>query len=190
MIASLAAWLAARVGGKFVGMAARAVFWLLVLLAGLAPFWFVCHRCEAATAAKYQKQIAEERVANLRALAASVEAVKATERAAAKASLEATEARMRAEKEENDALSRDITALRGSTLRLRNRLAAGRCSDADVRADAAAPGRVAQARTGGLLPADAEFLLRFGREADSVARKLSEAQVQLRACQKLTHAPQ
>ena len=183
------AWLAAKIGVRAAGIAMHVIGWLVIAAAALAPLWMAYRHGVTVTAARYEL-IAEERaMAVSAARTAAVETARGEERYAAAKSIAATEARMRAEKEENDALNHDITALRAGGLRVRNRLAAGRCADLDVRADAADPGRVAAARTGGLLPADAQFLLHdFGTEPDRIARKLTEAQAQLRICDGLNHA--
>lgn len=182
-------WLSARFAGLFgagaAGILAHVIGWLAIAAAALAPLYLSYRHGVTVTAAHYDKVIAEQRAQYASAEAEAVKAVQAEERAAAQVALKATEARMRAEQEQNNALQADITSLRSGTLRLRSRLAANRCSADDVRADATHPGRVAKARTAGLLPKDAEFLLRIGKEADGVVNKLTEAQGLLKVCESL-----
>lgn len=188
-LASLLGTVAGPLAGGWAGILGRLLMWLLILALGLLPF-YGCYRWGAHnTRLTYEAALSALNAAAATTRTNAVIKARQEERDAAQASIAATEARMNAEREENDALQADLTSLRGGNLKLRNRLAASRCSADDVRADAANPGRPAAARTAGLLATDAEFLLRIGREADAVARKLTEAQQQLRVCMTLNHAP-
>ena len=109
------------------------------------------------------------------------EAVYAQQRAASAIAARDTEARWRAEykaiaerflaeqKEADEKYQSDIAGLRAGAVRVRDRLA---CPARSAEAPAVAGG-AGDPGPGGLLPADAEFLLREAARADEVARQLN-----------------
>lgn len=119
------------------------------------------------------------------------EAVYAAERKAAEEAARKTEERHRAEykaiagrflalqekaDEEHAAI---VAGLRAGTVRVRQRLTCPRVPDA-----AGSPEGTDGAGPRGLSPADAELLLRVGRDADEIARRLNALQEAVRAGQR------
>ena len=111
----------------------------------------------------------------------AAEAVYAQQRAASAIAARDTEARWRAEykaiaerflaeqKVADEKYQNDLASLRAGQLRVRERFA---CPARSAEAPAVAGG-AGEAGSGGLLPADAEFLLREAARADEVARQLN-----------------
>lgn len=155
--------------------------WLVLavgLLAGAAIGWSATDMVWTAKHSIAQKEWSEQQAAQDRANLSHAEQTVAWERRSAELTAEADSAYQKGIEDGKKSLDADVAAIHDGSKRVRDKF---RCPAPAKRPDplpapGPAPGGGDEAAQGGLQPADAEFLVRFGHEANDVVRQLTACQ--------------
>lgn len=148
------------------------------LLAGAAFGWGASGITWEAKYALAEKDWADQKAAQDRANLSHAEQTVAWERRSAELVAEADSAYQKGIEDGKKSLDADVAAIHDGSKRVRDKF---RCPAPAKRPDplptpGPAPGGGDEAPQGGLQPADAEFLVRFGHEADGIVRQLTACQ--------------
>lgn len=155
--------------------------WLVLvvgLLAGSAIGWSATDMVWKTKHAIAEKDWADQKAAQDRANLSHAEQTVAWERRSAELVAEADSAYQKGIEDGKKSLDADVAAIHDGSKRVRDKF---RCPTPAKRPDplptpSPAPGGGDEAPQGGLQPADAEFLVRLGHEADGIVRQLTACQ--------------
>ncbi|HAU4976819.1 TPA: hypothetical protein F3L06_19770 [Aeromonas hydrophila] len=157
------------------------VTWLVLavgLLAGAAMGWSATDMVWKTKYALAEKDWTDQQAAQDRANLSHAEQTVAWERRSAELVAEADSAYQKGIEDGKKSLDADVAAIHDGSKRVRDKF---RCPSPAKRPDplptpGPAPGGGDEAPQGGLQPADAEFLVRLGHEANDVVRQLTACQ--------------
>ncbi|WP_429103982.1 lysis system i-spanin subunit Rz [Aeromonas hydrophila] len=155
--------------------------WLVLavgLLAGAAMGWSATDMVWKTKYALAEKDWTDQKAAQDRANLSHAEQTVAWERRSAELVAEADSAYQKGIEDGKKSLDADVAAIHDGSKRVRDKF---RCPAPAKRPDplptpGPAPGGGDEAAQGGLQPADAEFLVRLGHEANDVVRQLTACQ--------------
>lgn len=155
--------------------------WLVLavgLLAGAAMGWSATDMVWKAKHAIAEKNWADQKAAQDRANLSHAEQTVAWERRSAELVAEVDSAYQQGIEDGKKSLDADVAAIHDGSKRVRDKF---RCPAPAKRPNSLptpgpAPGGGDEAPQGGLQPADAEFLVRLGHEADGIVRQLTACQ--------------
>ncbi|MND21200.1 Bacteriophage lysis protein [compost metagenome] len=167
----------AAIGGFLTGH----TMWLVLavgLLAGAAIGWSATDMIWTTKYSIAQKEWSEQQAAQDRANLSHAEQTVAWERRSAELAAAADSAYQKGIEDGKKSLDADVAAIHDGSKRVRDKF---RCPAPAKRPDSVptaspAPGSGDEAPQGGLQPADAEFLVRLGHEANDVVRQLTACQ--------------
>lgn len=157
----------------------------VLVLAGMV--WFIYEKGYAAGELAVQTRWDKETLARTEKTTIAIQTNRDKEQRGAKAVNQIDNQLQKGNDNADDHTSRLIADLRAGNKRLRNQLAARTCPAASAPTGA---GSGNETEAAGLSTEDGEFLIRFAREADDVARQLNACQAVIQADRKLMNENQ
>lgn len=163
---------------EFIPSYALGLVFALGILAGGALGWSTTDMVWKTKYALAEKDWTDQKAAQDRANLSHAEQTVAWERRSAELVAEADSAYQQGIEDGKKSLDADVAAINDGSKRVRDKF---RCPAPAKRPDplpppSPAPSGGDEATQGGLQPADAEFLVRFGHEADGIVRQLTACQ--------------